>query len=66
SGRTAIRSGSSCSRIGIRSTFRFSKEALGVYPYRLRTGVPPTVVNTPQEVRERVDETPGAIGYAVE
>jgi hypothetical protein len=55
---------------------RFSKEALGVYPYQLRstwdrmlysgTGVPPTVVNTPQEVRERVDETPGAIGYAVE
>ena len=55
---------------------RFSKEALGVYPYQLRstwdrilysgTGVPPTVVNTPQEVRERVDETPGAIGYAEE
>ncbi len=55
---------------------RFSKEVLGVYPYQLRstwdrilysgTGVPPTVVNTPQEVRERVDETPGAIGYAEE
>jgi hypothetical protein len=55
---------------------RFSKEALGVYPYQLRstwdrilysgTGVPPTVLNTPQEVRERVDETPGAIGYAEE
>ncbi|MGI8425949.1 MAG: hypothetical protein ACR2M4_04990 [Actinomycetota bacterium] len=53
---------------------RFSKEALGVYRYQLRsiwdrilysgTGVPPTVVNTQQEVRERVDETPGAIGYA--
>jgi ABC-type phosphate transport system substrate-binding protein len=55
---------------------RFSKEVLGVYPYQLRstwdrilysgTGVPPTVVNTPQEVRERVDETPGGIGYAEE
>ena len=55
---------------------RFSKETLGVYPYQLRstwdrmlysgTGVPPTVVNTPQEVRERVDETPGAIGYVGE
>jgi ABC-type phosphate transport system substrate-binding protein len=55
---------------------RFSKEALGVYPYQLRstwdrilysgTGVPPTVVNNPQEVRERVDETPGGIGYAEE
>ena len=55
---------------------RFSKEVLGVYPYQLRstwdrilysgTGVPPTVVNTPQEVRERADETPGGIGYAEE
>jgi hypothetical protein len=55
---------------------RFSKEVLGVYPYQLRstwdrilysgTGIPPTVVNTPQEVRERVDETPGGIGYAEE
>jgi hypothetical protein len=55
---------------------RFSKEVLGVYPYQLRstwdrilysgTGVPPTVLNTPQEVRERVDKTPGAIGYAEE
>jgi hypothetical protein len=55
---------------------RFSKEVLGVYPYQLRstwdrilysgTGVPPTVVNSPQEARERVDETPGAIGYAEE
>lgn len=55
---------------------RFSKEVLGVYPYQLRstwdrilysgTGVPPTVVNSVQEVRKRVDETPGAIGYAEE
>lgn len=55
---------------------RFSKEVLGVYPYQLRstwdrilfsgTGVPPTVVNSPQEVRERVDAMPGAIGYADE
>ncbi|MGH8478014.1 MAG: hypothetical protein ACREXK_00165 [Gammaproteobacteria bacterium] len=55
---------------------RFSKEVLGVYPYQLRstwdrilysgTGVPPTVLNTPQEVRARVDEMPGAIGYAEE
>jgi ABC-type phosphate transport system substrate-binding protein len=55
---------------------RFSKEVLGVYPYQLRstwdrilysgTGIPPTVVNTPQEVRKRVDETPGGIGYAEE
>jgi hypothetical protein len=55
---------------------RFSKEVLGVYPYQLRstwdrilysgTGVPPTVVNSVQELRKRVDETPGAIGYAEE
>jgi len=55
---------------------RFSKEVLEVYPYQLRstwdrilysgTGVPPTVVNTPQEVRERAEETPGGIGYAEE
>ncbi len=55
---------------------RFSKEVLGVYPYQLRstwdrilysgTGVPPTVVNTPEEVRKRVDATPGGIGYAQE
>ncbi len=55
---------------------RFSKEVLGVYPYQLRstwdrilysgTGVPPTVVNTPEEIRMRVDQTPGAIGYVEE
>jgi hypothetical protein len=55
---------------------RFSKEILGVYPHQLRstwdrilysgTGVPPTVVNTPQEIRERVDATPGGIGYVEE
>jgi hypothetical protein len=55
---------------------RFSKEVLGVYPYQLRatwdrilfsgTGVPPTVVNTPEEIRERVDAMPGAIGYTEE
>lgn len=55
---------------------RFSKEVLGVYPYQLRstwdrilysgTGVPPTVLSTPEEIRMRVDQTPGAIGYVEE
>ncbi|MGH8584127.1 MAG: hypothetical protein ACREWG_15400 [Gammaproteobacteria bacterium] len=52
---------------------RFVKEVLGVYPYQLRaawdrmlysgTGVPPTVVNTIDEMRRSVDGTSGAIGY---
>jgi hypothetical protein len=52
---------------------RFAKEILGVFPYQLRsawdrmvfsgTGVPPTVVYSADEMRKRVEETPGAIGY---
>lgn len=52
---------------------RFAKEALGVYPYQLRstwdrmiysgTGVPPTVVESVEDLRRRIEETPGAIGY---
>jgi hypothetical protein len=52
---------------------RFAKELLGVYPYQLRsawdrmlfagTGVPPTVVDSVEEMRRRVNETRGAIGY---
>ena len=52
---------------------RFAKEILGVYPYQLRsawdrmvysgTGVPPTVVDTEEEMRARLKATPGAIGY---
>jgi hypothetical protein len=52
---------------------RFAKEILGVYPYQLRsawdrmlfagTGVPPTVVNGLEDMRRRVEETRGAIGY---
>lgn len=52
---------------------RFSKEILGVYPYQLRsawdrmiysgTGVPPTVVDSEEEMRARLKSTPGAIGY---
>ncbi len=55
---------------------RFAKEILGVFPYQLRaawdrmvysgTGVPPTVVESPEELRRRIDETPGAIGYLEE
>lgn len=55
---------------------RFAKEILGVYPYQLRsawdrmlfagTGVPPTVVDNPEEMRRRVEETGGAIGYIAE
>lgn len=54
---------------------RFTKEKLGVYPYQLRsawdrmiysgTGVPPTVVDSEEEMRARIKATPGAIGYEV-
>lgn len=53
---------------------RFAKEILGVFPYQLRsawdrtifsgTGVPPTTVESLDEMRRRVADTPGAIGYA--
>lgn len=52
---------------------RFSKEILGVYPYQLRaawdrmiysgTGVPPAVVDDVEEMREKIEQTPGGIGY---
>jgi ABC-type phosphate transport system substrate-binding protein len=55
---------------------RFAKETLGVYPYQLRsawdrmvysgTGVPPTVVESVKDLRRRIEETPGAIGYIEE
>jgi hypothetical protein len=52
---------------------RFYRERLGMYSYVLRsawdrmvytgTGLAPTVVHSEKEMRERVRETPGAIGY---
>jgi len=52
---------------------RFYRENLGIYSYMLRaawdrmvftgTGLAPTVVQTEEEMRERVRSTPGAIGY---
>jgi hypothetical protein len=52
---------------------RFYREQLGMYSYVLRsawdrmvftgTGLAPTVVHSEKEMRERVRETPGAIGY---
>jgi len=52
---------------------RFSKEILGVYPFQLRaawdrlvfsgTGLTPHVVETVDEMLERVQVTPGGIGY---
>lgn len=52
---------------------RFTKEILGVYPFQLRsawdrlvysgTGVAPTTVETLEEMRMRVESTPGGIGY---
>ena len=52
---------------------RFAKEILGVYPYQLRaawdrmvysgTGVPPTVVETVEEMLNNIEQTPGGIGY---
>ena len=52
---------------------RFYREQLGMYSYVLRaawdrmvftgTGLAPTVVASEEEMRKRVRETPGAIGY---
>ncbi|WP_245549435.1 hypothetical protein [Methylomicrobium album] len=52
---------------------RFAKEILGVYPFQLRsawdrlvfsgTGVSPTTVESEEEMRARIESTPGAIGY---
>jgi len=52
---------------------RFSRELLGTYPYVLRTvwdrmvytgtGLAPVVVASEDEMRRRVQATPGAIGY---
>ncbi len=52
---------------------RFYREQLGMYSYVLRaawdrmvftgTGLAPTVVGSEEEMRRRVRETPGAIGY---
>lgn len=54
---------------------KFCKTILKVYPYVLReqwdrlifsgTGIPPTTVDSEDELREMVDATPGAIGYAI-
>lgn len=51
----------------------FSRDELGTFPYVLRsvwdrlvytgTGLAPTVVQSEQEMRDRVQSTPGAIGY---
>jgi len=53
---------------------QFCHQVLGTYPYVLRsawdklvytgTGFAPTVVRDVQEMRRRIDSTPGAIGYA--
>ncbi|PTN11391.1 hypothetical protein [Nitrosomonas aestuarii] len=55
---------------------RFSKEILGVYPYQLRsawdrmmysgTGSPPITVNNIEDMRDKIQFTPGAIGYFAE
>ena len=52
---------------------QFAKEVLGVYPFQLRsawdrmvysgTGISPTTVETPEEMRMRIKQTPGSIGY---
>jgi ABC-type phosphate transport system, periplasmic component len=52
---------------------RFAKRILGVYPFQLRsawdrliysgTGLPPFVVDSVEEMRARVQATPGSIGY---
>jgi hypothetical protein len=52
---------------------RFAKEVLGVYPFQLRsawdrlvfsgTGVAPTTVESEEEMRARIESTPGSIGY---
>ncbi len=53
---------------------QFCRQVLGTYPYVLRsawdklvytgTGFAPTVVRDVEEMRRRVESTPGAIGYA--
>jgi hypothetical protein len=52
---------------------QFAKEVLGVYPFQLRsawdrlvysgTGVAPTTVETQEEMKARIERTPGGIGY---
>lgn len=52
---------------------RFAKEVLGVYPFQLRsawdrlvysgTGLAPTVVENEEDMRRRLETTPGSIGY---
>lgn len=52
---------------------QYCREQLGMYPYVLRdlwnrleftgTGLTPTVVRSEEEMRARVKDTPGAIGY---
>ena len=52
---------------------RFSKQILGMYPYQLRwawdrlvfsgTGQAPILVSSEEEMKRRVANTPGAIGY---
>lgn len=52
---------------------QFAKEVLGVYPFQLRsawdrlvysgTGVAPTTVETQEEMKARIEGTPGGIGY---
>ncbi|MGH8516825.1 MAG: hypothetical protein ACREUE_05145 [Panacagrimonas sp.] len=52
---------------------RFCNELLGIYPYRLRiewdravftgTGLSPRTVNSLDEMKNTVRQTPGAIGY---
>jgi ABC-type phosphate transport system substrate-binding protein len=51
----------------------FSKQVLGMFPHQLRwawdrqvfsgTGRAPIMVNTEEEMRQRIASTPGAIGY---
>lgn len=55
------------------ATALFCREQLGTYPYVMRstwdrmvftgTGLAPTMVGSEREMRERVQSTPGAIGY---
>ncbi len=55
---------------------RFAKEVLGVYPFQLRsawdrliysgTGLAPTIVETVEEMRNRLETTPGSIGYVAQ
>ncbi len=51
----------------------FCKQVLGMFPYQLRriwdrqvysgTGISPTIVSSEQEMRDRVANTVGAVGY---